>query len=31
MTTEVDLLLARDLTNTASIVALVIGLIWSSR
>lgn len=31
MTTEVDLLLARDLTNTASILALVIGLIWSYR
>lgn len=31
MTNEVDLLLVRDLTNTASVVALVIGLIWSSR
>ena len=30
-TSEVDLLLARDLTNTASILALVFGLIWSSR
>ena len=30
-TTEVDLILARDLTNTASIMALVLGLIWSSR
>lgn len=31
MTTEVDLLLARDLTNTVSILALVVGLIWSHR
>ncbi len=31
MKSEVDLLLARDLTNTASILALVIGLVWSSR
>ena len=31
MTNEVDLLLVRDLTNTSSVVALVIGLIWSSR
>ena len=30
-TNEVDLLLVRDLTNTSSVVALVIGLIWSSR
>ena len=28
---DVDLLVARDVTNTASILSLVIGLIWSSR
>jgi len=31
MTEEVDLLLVRDLTNTSSVVALVFGLVWSSR
>ena len=30
-TNEVDLLLVRDLTNTSSVVARVIGLLWSSR
>lgn len=28
---EVDLLLLRDMTNTASVLALVFGLVWSSR
>ena len=28
---EMNLLLARDLTNLASVSALVIGLVWSSR
>ncbi|HVH41686.1 MAG TPA: DUF5985 family protein [Labilithrix sp.] len=28
---DVDLLIARDLTNAGSAIALVIGLIWTSR
>ncbi|MBX3260422.1 MAG: hypothetical protein KIS78_27715 [Labilithrix sp.] len=28
---EVDLLLARDLTNLASVAALVFGLVWRAR
>jgi uncharacterized membrane protein len=30
-TKEVDLLLARDATNAASVAALVVGLIWNAR